>query len=460
MLIVGCSAGADDSSAPASNGDTNTSTTGTAGSGGSAESSGAAGSSSVSNGGSPVSGGGSGGSPAGAGGGSSGSGGTTGKGGAGGGSAGGPNLGDGGPVGSKCDNPVGAGLPAGAPKLTPGTWKDISPAGVDWSHVFTQGLAVDPCNPAVLYLTTDSFDANLGGLHKSLDGGATWTRVAKTTSGPGYIDEPIRVQIDPKNTQHLYIGDGVRGGTEGFWISTDGGNTFTQPAGFANLKSQLFPFDVYDVAVDPTDFNHILVSHHGAWGWTDTKWNTNSGVLESKDGGMTWIVHEPMSGWGTGHAITFLYNPALGLGDSKTWLLGTQGAGQWRTTDAGTTWKKVSENGIQHGGGKTYYTKAGVLYATGGNQNMRSTDNGATWTSIGPGGGYNGIVGDGKNLYTAKCFGPTAILMSPETDGLTWTDSSSQQFNQGPFEMAYDAVNGIVYNAGWGAGMWALKVGP
>jgi hypothetical protein len=202
----------------------------------------------------------------------------------------------------------------------------------------------------------------------------------------------------------------------------------------------------------------VLVSFHGAWGWTDTKWNTSSGVLESKDGGTTWIVHEPMSGWGTGHAITFLYNPALGLGDSNTWMLGTQGAGQWRTTDAGATWKKVSDNGIQHGGGKTYYTKAGVLYATGANQNMRSMDNGATWASIGPGGGYNGIVGDGKFLFTAKCFGPTAILTSPENDGTKWTDSSSQQFNQGPFEMAYDSVNGIVYNASWGAGMWALKV--
>jgi hypothetical protein len=367
---------------------------------------------------------------------------------------------DGGAVVSKCTTPVGVGLPQGAPALTMGSWKDISPAGVDWDTVFTQGLAIDPCNPAVLYLTTDSFDASKGGLYKSVDAGATWTRVAKITGGPGYLDEPIKVVIDPKNTQHMYVGDGVRGGSEGFWISTDGGNTFTQPTGFSDLKSQLFPFDVYDVSADPTDFDHVLVSFHGAWGWTDTKWNTNSGVLESKDGGMTWTVHEPMMGWGTGHAINFLYKPELGLGDSKSWLLGTQGAGQWRTTDAGATWKKVSETGIQHGGGKVYYTKAGVLFATGGNQNMRSSDNGATWTPVGPGGGYNGIVGDGKLLYTAKCFGPTAITTSPETDGTKWTDSSSQQFKQGPFEMAFDGVNGIVYSASWGSGMWALKVAP
>ena len=150
-------------------------------------------------------------------------------------------------------------------------------------------------------------------------------------------------------------------------------------------------------------------------------------VLESKDGGDNWIVHKPQ-GWGNGNAINFLYKPELGLGDSKTWLIGTQGSGTFRTTDAGATWKKVSDNGIQHGGGTIDYTKAGVLYATGGDTNQRSTDNGVTWTKVGPGGGYNGIVGDGKQLYTAKCFGPTAMITSPETDGVTWKDFNSQKF--------------------------------
>jgi hypothetical protein len=369
----------------------------------------------------------------------------------------GPSGGSGGSnpgVSAKCETPVGPGLPDGAPTLEAGTWVNISPAEwpFDTDPFFTQGIAVDPCNPAILYLTTSAFDTTNAGLFKSLDAGASWTKV-------GNLDEPIRVRINPENTQHLYVGDGVRGGTMGFWVSTDGGDTWTQPEGFSNLQSteNLYPFDVYDVAVDPTDFNHVLVAFHGAWGWTDSEWNTNSGVIESTDGGESWIVHAPMDGWGTGHAITFLYNPELGLGDANTWLLGTQGNGMFRTTDAGTTWDKVSDNGIQHGGGTVYYTAAGHLYASGVNSNMKSTDNGATWKAVGPGGGYNGIGGDGVNLYAAKCFGPTPFITSPESDGETWTDFNSQQFDQGSFEFAFDHVNGILYSGSWGDGIWALK---
>jgi hypothetical protein len=44
-----------------------------------------------------------------------------------------------------------------------------------------------------------------------------------------------------------------------------------------------------------------------------------------------------------------LYDPEKGIGNANTWLLGTQGAGYFRTEDAGQTWKKVSDSGIAHG---------------------------------------------------------------------------------------------------------------
>src|SRR5258705_5730793 len=155
-----------------------------------------------------------------------------------------------------------------------------------------------------------------------------------TSSGSQYIDEPIRVRIDPKNTKPLYVVDGVRGRREGLWVSCDGGETFFMPDSFAKLQTteKLAPFDTYDVATDPADFNHLLVVFHGAWGWTDTKWNTASGVLESKDGGNNWIVHPPLAGWGTGHAIAFLARPDLGLGNGNTWMLSTQSETRFRTT--------------------------------------------------------------------------------------------------------------------------------
>jgi len=222
----------------------------------------------------------------------------------------------------------------------------------------------------------------------------------------------------------------------------------------------MFQYDVYDIAVDPTDFNHILLANHGAWGWTDTKWNTSSGVLESNDGGENWIVHPPMDGWGTGHAINFLYSPELKIGDRNTWLLGTQGAGMFRTTDAGKSWKKVSEVGIQHGGGDIYYDKAGFVYASAANSILMSKDNGATFSSVTlpVNGGFNTVFGDGTSVFLAPDFGNSHYYTTAEGDGTKWQQFSAQSFGSGPFSMGFDSANNILYSANWTDGMWAVKV--
>jgi hypothetical protein len=385
---------------------------------------------------------------------------------------GGAGTGGSGPaVKTDCTAVVSPGLPAGAPHLVPGQWTDITPAdhvaykGTNQTMI-AQGIALDPCHPATLYWCTTPFDTSKGGLFKSTDAGASWKRIGKITpdyNGIDHIDEPLHVRVDPNDTQHLYVGDGVRGGTEGFWVSHDGGETFAKPPGWVSLESTktMSMGDVYDVSVDPTDFKHVLVSFHGSWGWTDTKWNTSSGVLETKDGGDSFIVHEP-GAWGTGHAINFLYDPAHGVGDKNTWLLGTQGGGYYRTSNAGATWTKVSEGGIFHGGGTTFYSKTGVLYASGYPSSRRSTDNGVTWTAVGPsGGGTTCLFGDGQTLWTAPALGDNPYFTSLESDGATWTPyagGAQQWHNGGPFEMTFDPVNRILYASNWEQGAMAMKL--
>ena len=73
--------------------------------------------------------------------------------------------------------------------------------------------------------------------------------------------------------------------------------------------------------------------------------------------------------------------------------------------------------------------------------------------------------GDGNFLYTAPAYaqGMQPFFTSPETDGLTWTayKGGAQKFDgSGPYEMAFDSVNGILYASMWFQGVWALKVTP
>jgi hypothetical protein len=255
---------------------------------------------------------------------------------------------------------------------------------------------------------------------------------------------------------HLYAGDGVRGATLGFWVSNDGGNSWGKPAGWVALavSTKMFIDDVYDIAPDPTDFNHVLVTSHSAWGQADP---SDSGVLESKDGGNNWTVHHPMGSWGYGHGIWYLKN-------STTWLLGTQDHGMWRTTDGGNSWTQVTTQNMSHGGGQVYISKTGPIYTTCFNGVLRSTDDGATWTKVGSVDFVTSVFGDGTTLYTHKAYTGSAapFFTSPETDGVNWTafNGGTQTFSNGPFEMFFDPVNGILYSSNWGNGILALKVAP
>jgi photosystem II stability/assembly factor-like uncharacterized protein len=344
------------------------------------------------------------------------------------------------------------------PTLTTGTWVDITPPGVDVSSTFGYSrMGTAPCNPYTIYVAADQ-----RGIFKTTNGGGSWTRLGTPPAQPNYstsvdfLDSPLDVKVDPNDPKHLYSVQGVRGATLGFWVSTDGGTTWEKPAAFKDGEQSTWNNDCYWLAVDPTDFGHVLVTFHSG----------DAGVVETTDGGTTWTPHNP-GGWGAGNAVSFLFDPAQGLGDKDTWLVGTQwGGGYYRTTDGGKTWKNVTTQAMMHGGTGIYYGRNKVVYSGANNQIMRSTDNGASWSLVGPrfGDGYYKVIGDGTNLYAQEAntggnsAGPQPYVTSLESDGVTWKAFNSQTFTDGPFDMAFDATNRIVYSSNWRAGVWALKV--
>ena len=120
-----------------------------------------------------------------------------------------------------------------------GVWKSTNGGGT-WSpltdlitNLSVASLAMDPKNSEILYAGTGegygNFDSNRGaGIFKTMDGGATWTRLtASATANFYYVNDLV---ISPNNSQRIYAATRT-----GVWRSLDAGATWTQA--FAALEN-------------------------------------------------------------------------------------------------------------------------------------------------------------------------------------------------------------------------------
>jgi len=246
-----------------------------------------------------------------------------------------------------------------------GTWENVTPPGVSLdfnnppSNYGTQSIGLSPAAPRTVYVGTA-----YQGLWKSVDSGASWAQVSTGRNGPNLsTGRNWTLAVDPTDPNTLYTVAGFGAG-QGLWKSTTGGVDWDQLLPPATLSAT--SADVYSVAIDPADHQHLLLGFHNGWAG-----GPDAGVLESRDGGTSWIEHPPRSGWGTGHYVFFI--------SSSTWLLATQGNGYWRTTDSGASWTQVSTVNMQHGASQLYRAANGTLYVGALHTLLRSTDGGASW---------------------------------------------------------------------------------
>src|SRR5580658_3587408 len=102
--------------------------------------------------------------------------------------------------------------------------------------------------------------ATLGGVYRSEDKGATWTRMSDTNPRPSYFSQ---LRIDPNSDQKLWLG-GVN-----IYMSEDGGKTFVQTR-FQGVHS-----DVHGIWINPADSDNLIIGNDG-------------GVWTTKDSGRHW----------------------------------------------------------------------------------------------------------------------------------------------------------------------------
>lgn len=176
--------------------------------------------------------------------------------------------------------------------------------GAAWSNplssVYVTALALDPQSPATLFAGSRDYISGptfitAGGVHRSRDGGASWTKVLTNSA-------VLSLLVDPRDPRVLYAG------TEGDGVlkSVDGGDTWLgASAGLAHPV-------VRALAMSPLSSQ---VLYAGTW---------EGGVYRSRDGGASWA---PLNeGLGNLYVLALAPDPL----DPTVLYAGTRGDGVYK----------------------------------------------------------------------------------------------------------------------------------
>jgi photosystem II stability/assembly factor-like uncharacterized protein len=197
---------------------------------------------------------------------------------------------------------------AALPRLAAQTrWSAIGPAGGD-----ARALVAVPGQPAHLY-----FGSTNSWLYESVDGGASWRRLAKLDSADDLVLDHI--VVDRLNSATLYVAAwklNHPGG--GLWVSRDGGRSWSEMAGLHGQSIRAF-------AQAPSNPKMLFAG-------------TLDGVFRSTDAGATWAQISP-PGSREIHEVESLaidpVNPEVIY--AGTWHL------PWKTTDGGLNWHNIKQ---------------------------------------------------------------------------------------------------------------------
>ncbi len=229
-------------------------------------------------------------------------------------------------------NTMYVGAPAG------GIWKSTD-AGVNWTpltddlpQIGVSGIAIDPNNSQIIYISTgddDAGDSYAIGVLKSTDGGSTWNTTGNILGNPISSNEIV---VDPSNSNIVWVATG-----EGLFQSTNGGDSWLK-----KLSGH-----VRDFKLKPGDSNTIYAV-------------TENNFSVSNDGGATFVP--ATSGLPSSSSVGRLRVEVTPAAPNNVYVLATRT--NWRflgiyvSTNGGATFTKTNENSDIFGSTQAWYDLA------------------------------------------------------------------------------------------------------
>jgi len=255
-----------------------------------------------------------------------------------------------------------------------GLWKSAN-EGATWTPVddflavlSTTTIATDPTNANVMYAGTGEGFGNGGairgaGVFKSTDGGTTWSQLASTNGSGWYAVNWLTISSDGAVILAATTSM-TSDSTGGIWRSTDGGASWTKVAEGANIGYvELHPTDP-SKAIASTRSGQALYSTDGGASWSASDSISSEKRVQvaytrahpsivyatvDQDGGQLWRSSDG------GVNYTKVNSGSKFLGDqgwvhnaiwidptnANTLVLG--GLDLWRSTDGGVTLTKISQ---------------------------------------------------------------------------------------------------------------------